>query len=176
MKLKNRLKNRLKNGKNRVKKLFAKKKNTANTANTAKPPPRPEEYPSLPLKIESLSPTAKSTVIMYLDAKIARVQEKLGPLTGTVVTRNKNGTKVVKTVPVSAFEREFSIGGLPWQNRAAKLQKEVDYLEWQRSQWLKAKTNGVEPQLLPHVPEKIFTYLAAQGRQKKGVNAKGGLW
>jgi hypothetical protein len=166
--------------KNRVKTLVSKLRRRGNKNVTPKrkggPPPRPNMYPSLPMKLTTLPPKTKAAVITYLDHKIERVQNELGKLTGTVVVRNDTGRQMTKQVPIDTFAREFSIGGLPWQNRAAKLQKEVDYLQWQRSEWKSARTNapGVSsaPQLLPQVPERIFTRLAYEAGRNASRNTK----
>lgn len=129
-------------------------------------PPRPNTYPSLPMKIVSLAPETKQAAIKYLGDRISSLQKEVGNLTGKVAskgfwnTRFRTGKdvkrKVTKSVPISTFARRFSTGRMPWQNRARKIQKEIDYLEWQRSQWRKAKTSSETPQLLPQVPEKVF--------------------
>lgn len=146
--------------KNRVAKILRRKKKSKNTL-----PTKPNTYPSLPMKISSLTPRAKNAVVQYLDNTISSLQKQVGALTGKIVTRNKK----VRKVPINQFAREFSIGRMTWQNRAAKLQKEINYLEWQRSSWKKAEVNSDEPQLLPQVPEKIFRKLRETNSRTKAL-------
>jgi hypothetical protein len=136
--------------KNRVKRLLQRQKKQKGTT----PPPRPETYPSLPLKLV-LTPSIKAAGVAYLRKKLNALYAKTGALTGKQTFINAQGKASTKTVPINSFAREFG------QKSLASMNTETKYVEWQLKQWEKAPLSNT-PQLLPHIPEKVFTRLPQQ--------------
>lgn len=118
-------------------------------------PNRPENYPALPLPVESLSSSAKNKVVTSIEKDITAMKDRVRKLSGKNINyiNGKRRASRKKKDSISKGNRKFSqsLYGQRWETQVKKLESEIAYLRWVQKQWSNANTIGKTKQYLPNI-------------------------
>ena len=134
-------------------------------------PNRPENYPSLPLSVESLSSSVKNNVVKLIEKDITAMKDRVRKLSGKNINyiNGKRRASRKKKSSISKFNREFSqsLYGRPWETQVTKLEREIAYLRWVQKQWSNANTTSKTKQSLPNIKSSKIRKTLAESRGLK---------